>query len=282
MVTLKLLLIAHLIGDFFLQPVKLVEQKKNSIKGLIIHTIIYTLMIALVLLLFGNIWEITFWTFLIFISHFAIDYVRIKKNKNNKNNNIRFYSFVIDQLIHVLILVINAFVIKSDLNVIGTFFYDIEILREIGFNNIINYSLSILIVLKPSSIFIKYFFDFIFIKKEKNFTDEKENIITSYNLIISNENKVEKKIEISQQKVVDNLKEKNNDSDNIGSLIGILERVIILLLGALGLYGSIALVLTAKSLARFKQLENKKFAEKYLVGTLMSLIIAILALLVIK
>ena len=282
MVSLKLLLIAHLIGDFFLQPVKLVEQKKNSIKGLIIHTIIYTLMIALVLLLFGNIWEITFWTFLIFISHFAIDCVRIKINKNNKNNNIRFYSFVIDQLIHVLILVINAFVIESDLNVIGMFFYDIEILREIGFNNIINYSLSILIVLKPSSIFIKYFFDFIFIKKEKNFTDEKENIITSYNLIISNENKVEKKIEISQQKVVDNLKEKNNDSDNIGSLIGILERVIILLLGALGLYGSIALVLTAKSLARFKQLENKKFAEKYLVGTLMSLIIAILALLVIK
>ena len=282
MVSLKLLLIAHLIGDFFLQPVKLVEQKKNSIKGLIIHTIIYTLMITLVLLLFGNIWEITFWTFLIFISHFAIDCVRIKINKNNKNNSIRFYSFVIDQLIHVLILVINAFVIESDLNLIGMFFYDIEILREIGFNNIINYSLSILIVLKPSSIFIKYFFDFIFIKKEKNFTDEKENIITSYNLIISNENKVEKKIEISQQKVVDNLKEKNNDSDNIGSLIGILERVIILLLGSLGLYSSIALVLTAKSLARFKQLENKKFAEKYLVGTLISLIIAILALLVIK
>lgn len=58
--------------------------------------------------------------------------------------------------------------------------------------------------------------------------------------------------------------------------------MVILLLGALGLYGSIALVLTAKSLARFKQLENKEFAEKYLVGTLISLIIAILALLVIK
>ena len=51
---LKLLLIAHLIGDFFLQPVKLVEKKKNSIKGLIIHSLIYTLMITLVLLLFGN------------------------------------------------------------------------------------------------------------------------------------------------------------------------------------------------------------------------------------
>ena len=74
----------------------------------------------------------------------------------------------------------------------------------------------------------------------------------------------------------------NVESDNVGALIGMLERVVILLLGALGLYSSIALVLTAKSLARFKQLGEKEFAEKYLVGTLISLIIAILALLIIK
>ena len=50
---LKLLLIAHLIGDFFLQPVKLVEKKKDGIKGLIIHSVIYTLMITSVLLIIG-------------------------------------------------------------------------------------------------------------------------------------------------------------------------------------------------------------------------------------
>lgn len=49
----------------------------------------------------------------------------------------------------------------------------------------------------------------------------------------------------------------NVESDNVGALIGMLERAVILLLGALGLYSSIALVLTAKSLARFKQLEKK-------------------------
>ena len=84
---LKLLLIAHLIGDFFLQPVKLVEQKKNSIKGLIIHTLIYTLMIVLVLLLFGNIWEIIFWTLFILVSHSLIDYFRIKFTKKFNNND---------------------------------------------------------------------------------------------------------------------------------------------------------------------------------------------------
>ena len=129
------------------------------------------------------------------------------------------------------------------MNSIGDAVYNISFLKEIGHNIIINYILAFLIVLSPASVFIKHFFNYIFNKK-----DICENV----------------------------------ESDNVGALIGMLERVVILLLGVLGLYGSIALVLTAKSLARFKQLEDKDFAEKYLVGTLFSLIIAILALLIIK
>lgn len=240
---LKLLLIAHLIGDFFLQPVKLIEKKKSSIKGLIIHSLIYTLMITLVLLLFGNIWEIIFWSFLILVSHSLIDYFRIKFTKKFNNNAFSFWSFIVDQIIHVLLLVTISLVIKSTLNSIGDAVYNITFLKEIGHNIIINYILAFLIVLSPASVFIKHFFNYIFNKK-----DICENV----------------------------------ESDNVGALIGMLERVVILLLGALGLYGSIALVLTAKSLARFKQLEKQGFAEKYLVGTLMSLIIAILALLIMK
>ncbi len=66
-----------------------------------------------------------------------------------------------------------------------------------------------------------------------------------------------------------------NEGVKIGSWIGILEREIILMLGLMGQFGAIGFVLTAKSLARFKQLENKSFAEKYLVGTLLSALIAI-------
>lgn len=66
-----------------------------------------------------------------------------------------------------------------------------------------------------------------------------------------------------------------NEGAKIGSWIGILEREIILMLGLMGQFGAIGFVLTAKSLARFKQLENKSFAEKYLVGTLLSALIAI-------
>ena len=240
---LKLLLIAHLIGDFFLQPVKLVEKKKDGIKGLIIHSVIYTLMITSVLLLFGNIWEIIFWSFLILVSHFLIDYLRIKFTKKFSNNDFSFWAFIVDQIIHVLLLVTISLVIKSNLNSIGDAIYNISFLKEVGLNIIINYILAFLIVLSPSSVFIKHFFNYIFNKKD-----------------------ICEKVE----------------SDNVGALIGMLERVVILLFGALSLYGSIALVLTAKSLARFKQLEKQEFAEKYLVGTLLSLIIAILALIIMK
>lgn len=40
--------------------------------------------------------------------------------------------------------------------------------------------------------------------------------------------------------------------------------------------------MTAKSIARYKQLEDKNFAEKYLVGTLTSVLIAFLTTIVLK
>ncbi|HHU55954.1 MAG TPA: DUF3307 domain-containing protein [Acholeplasmataceae bacterium] len=72
------------------------------------------------------------------------------------------------------------------------------------------------------------------------------------------------------------------DEDKIGSFIGKLERIIIVIFGIMTLYTSIALVFTAKSLARFKQLENKPFAERYLVGTLLSLLFGLIAIIIIK
>ncbi|MHA1213937.1 MAG: hypothetical protein ACTSR2_05390 [Candidatus Hodarchaeales archaeon] len=66
-----------------------------------------------------------------------------------------------------------------------------------------------------------------------------------------------------------------------GIFVGVLERMIILTLGLLNQYGAISFVFLAKSMARFKQLEKRDFAEYYLIGTLSSffiaLIIAILA-----
>ena len=60
-----------------------------------------------------------------------------------------------------------------------------------------------------------------------------------------------------------------------GKVIGMLERGIILTFGLLGEYGAISFVFVAKSMARFKQLEQRQFAEYYLIGTLLSFFFAL-------
>lgn len=61
-----------------------------------------------------------------------------------------------------------------------------------------------------------------------------------------------------------------------GSVIGKLERILTAILVLCDEIGAIGFVLTAKSLARYKQLDDRGFAEKYLVGTLSSTAIAII------
>lgn len=61
-----------------------------------------------------------------------------------------------------------------------------------------------------------------------------------------------------------------------GMTIGNLERIIMLFLMYMNQVMAIGFVLTCKSITRFKQLENKNFAERYLIGTLLSTLITII------
>ena len=67
-----------------------------------------------------------------------------------------------------------------------------------------------------------------------------------------------------------------------GNIIGKLERTIIAILLLNNQFGLIGFVLTAKSIARFKQMEDKNFAEKYLIGTLTSFLIVLTTVLILK
>ena len=67
-----------------------------------------------------------------------------------------------------------------------------------------------------------------------------------------------------------------------GNIIGKLERIIIAIFLLNNQFGVIGFVLTAKSIARFKQMENRDFAEKYLIGTLTSFLIVLTTVLILK
>jgi len=60
----------------------------------------------------------------------------------------------------------------------------------------------------------------------------------------------------------------------VGEAIGILERLLIVTLVLAGAEAAIGLVIAAKTLARFKQLDDRDFAEYYLLGTLASVAVA--------
>ena len=62
-----------------------------------------------------------------------------------------------------------------------------------------------------------------------------------------------------------------------GRTIGALERALALTLVLLGEYAAVGWIIAAKSLARFKALEDREFAEYFLIGTLASLLLALLA-----
>ena len=77
-------------------------------------------------------------------------------------------------------------------------------------------------------------------------------------------------------------KAEEREQENAGEWIGVLERIITLSFVLTDSYTAIAFALTAKSIARFKELNNKDFAEYYLLGTSTSVATALLAGMILK
>lgn len=94
------LLLAHLIGDFVLQPQKWAihkEANKAKSKYLYFHIVLH---FALYLIAF---WDFSYWkiALIITLSHFLIDVAKLYAGPLFKNQNIPFF---LDQFLHVLVL----------------------------------------------------------------------------------------------------------------------------------------------------------------------------------
>lgn len=67
-----------------------------------------------------------------------------------------------------------------------------------------------------------------------------------------------------------------------GKMIGILERGLIFFLIVFNQVAGIAIIIALKSLARFKEMEDKSFAEYFLIGSLLSITTAVVPAVVVK
>tara|TARA_R110002049_G_scaffold3795_3_gene27517 strand:+ start:50441 stop:51145 length:705 start_codon:yes stop_codon:yes gene_type:complete len=112
MILLIKLLLAHIIGDFFLQPQKWVKEKeKRKLKSskLYLHVLIHIVLTGIVL------WDLTLWGIvaIIGISHFIIDAGKLLFQKK-KTKRLLFF---IDQLLHVLVIVFCYFYFSKDTSI---------------------------------------------------------------------------------------------------------------------------------------------------------------------
>lgn len=97
MIVLLKLLIAHLTGDFLLQPekwVKAKEEKKLGAWQLYFHSLLHGLLVLLLM------WNLSFWKWALLIAfvHLIIDSFKILVQKNNTRRPL----FYIDQLLHFI------------------------------------------------------------------------------------------------------------------------------------------------------------------------------------
>ncbi len=239
-----LLIIAHFLGDFMFQSSTMASKKISSLKYFGLHCLIYSGFTGLTLIWFKPLKNVVYAALIIIISHIVIDYFRntilnklSKKQRNHKN--LDFVIIIADQILHLLIIIFSVHLLKSP-NDSGKIILNI-ILTYLSWNHLYNFTVLAflyILCLSPTAIFIKKVFILFSFQNEDN-PKIKDDLIKS------------------------------------GYLIGVLERIIILNLGLNGQLGAIGFVIAAKSLARFNQLNDKTFAEKYLVGTLLSVAIAL-------
>lgn len=230
-----LLLITHVMGDFHLQSESLARKKKDSIKYLLPHIVIHFVLLIIPLLLsilngmtkYGLISVAT-----VIISHYIMDYFKIKLNEKYKDKDKLL--FIIDQIVHIsVILLIGEILLKNTLGTVSIYYIS---------RNVLNWILLLLLITKPANIIFKISFNKYELKK--------------------NDSKDEEDLTVP----------------GAGALIGSLERILSVIFLAINSISAIGLVYTAKSIARFKQIElNRQFAEYYLIGTLYSILYALVS-----
>ncbi|UWG96381.1 DUF3307 domain-containing protein [Dehalobacter sp. DCM] len=236
-----LLLVAHFIGDFILQTAAIAQKKTQSIRFFAIHCLIYAGIMLIALFNFASLNLTAVGAYVMIVgTHAVVDLLRIKilkrseKGLNHKKTDL--IVFIADQVVHLVIIFAAACLITESW----------MIWNDKVYHGLV-YLLLYLICLSPTAILIKKVFVFFSFQTDTH-SDSADKCITDKN---------------------DDDKRKDELISN-GYLIGVLERIILLTLGLNGQMAAFGFVLAAKSLARFKQLEDKDFAEKYLVGTLLS------------
>ncbi len=245
-VILVLLILSHIVADFIWQDDAMAEKKKTCTKTMFRHSLNYLITNIVLLSPYLDINNNLWWVILLLsLAHWTLDMCKVEFDKRKKDNGLE--SFLFDQVAH-FILIGSCY----------PFIKDIEI-------NPFAHSLS--------SFLVHHYPLFVYLTSQKIFVGIA--ILAGYIFNFKGATVITKKVLDKYLHLKKDEPIKENEK-NAGEAIGILERILILTLVLQQNYAAIGLVIAGKTIARYKKLEEKNFAEYFLIGTFTSIIIAFL------
>ncbi|MEI2666118.1 DUF3307 domain-containing protein [Rossellomorea sp. LJF3] len=310
---LLIFILSHLIGDFITQTKYVNENKKvftNSIysKGLFIHVLHHLIITNLSLLIFGEVsWENFISSILIAVIHYVIDYFKVKKedkwiqkinNKNAKDKFLIYYLFekrttyfLLDQSLHIISIYLLLYINNTNLTLnyihsqFKIFLFSNTLTMDSDVRIISIFIVLVLVTFTSAYLISNIMEDFREVKPQQEVAagieasehTENINILKDY----LNANKVDLIIDESysfkdEYTIKYQYQKYSEPSKNSrGTYIGIIERLLVVIFIILNVYQGLILLGAMKTLSRFKQFEDKNFAEYYLVGTLLSIILGL-------
>ncbi|MAZ72090.1 MAG: hypothetical protein CMC70_02990 [Flavobacteriaceae bacterium] len=230
---LALQFLAHVLADYFLQTQKMAREKNDlGFKSRLLPWHVFMVFVCSWVLSF----QIEFFVGagIIAILHYVIDGFKAQANRHSK---LWKYAFFIDQVLHILVLVVVSLFFKI--------YHGLQPLFEIPVSaTVIAIVTAYLICLRPANIFIKEVFR-----------------SSQIDVAIAEQEKAE---------ILDG----TDELPNAGKLIGILERILALTFILIGQYHAVGFLIAAKSILRYKDTDTLK-TEYVLIGTMLSFGIAV-------
>ena len=246
-IVIALLVLAHLLNDFVLQSRNIAYNKGEDVKLLIKHCL-SGILISIILTWYYLSWWLIGIEILIYVFHFVIDGYKTKLRELDWPIITEVRLFIIDQLAHIVIIIAMYPLLKLANIGLQSWWH---LFNQILFK-IFPLFKSLNLVRLDWYIIILTIAAYIFIWRPASFLVDKTLL---------------------------NLKEYSDEADkkhNPGALIGKLERTLLLTLVLSNNFAGLAIVFAAKSVARFNNFAKKDFANYYIVGTLASLLVAII------
>ncbi|MDP4085084.1 MAG: DUF3307 domain-containing protein [Bacillota bacterium] len=267
---ISLLILSHILTDFYLQNDNLVKKKLNSDPWILWHSSHFLFSSLLLTILFINYYLLLI-IVVISITHFFIDKAKIFFDKG-KSNLKSFLFFISDQLIHIFIIM-AAYPFLHDIKpnyflnkLLEKFISDYPFLELINNINLLSFIILIiaglLFSIKGGTIL-----SLLIIKLPQELIEPQIGNNARYvSLAQETAATVEEGIKSENESEKEGMK-------RYGKVIGNIERILIISAILINQYDVIAIIIAVKSIGRFKELDSKT-SDYFIVGNLASFSIA--------